>query len=308
MKIEHLQEFLALAKTNNYSRTAEQFFISQSTLSKHIAALEAELGCDLIDHDSYGLKLTEFGRFAMDEFSAMLASYENVLMRADQMKNGVSGKLVIGVLYYQANRWIRPIIQFFESCFPDVSVKTVSGQPDQLFDGVAEGRFDAAFLFHNTFMHPDTEKYQFTPVFQEPVIALFSPENALCDEQHKITLDQLSGQKLLRNEDGNFMRQFNDDFTQYLRDRQIILGESVILENIDFLTSTILETDSFLIQGIHIKEFHPDLNYAKIVDLPSMETGILTRKSSSNILVQKLLETVPMIKSRQILSSVRHDM
>ncbi len=307
MKIEHLQEFAALAKTNNYSKTAEQFYISQSTLSKHIAAMETELGCNLIDHDSYGLKLTEFGQFALDEFATMLESYQNVLKRAEQVKNGVRGNLVIGVLYYQANRWIRPIIRFFQSCYPEVSVKVVSGQPDQLFNGVAEGRLDVAFLFRNTFMQLDTDKYQFVPVFQEPVIALFSPDNALCDSRHRITLDQLSGQRLLRNEDGLFMKHFNDDFVTFLKKRNILLGESVVLENVDFLTSTILETDSFLIQGIHIKEFHPDLSYAQIEDLPSMETGILTRKNNSNVLVKSLLGTVPKMKNSNVLPHIRYD-
>ena len=39
MDIKHLAEFVALAETGNYLETADNLFISQSTLSKHIMAL-----------------------------------------------------------------------------------------------------------------------------------------------------------------------------------------------------------------------------------------------------------------------------
>ncbi|MGT2739326.1 helix-turn-helix domain-containing protein [Streptococcus pantholopis] len=36
MVLDHIKEFIVLAKTENYSEAAEQTFISQSSLSKHI--------------------------------------------------------------------------------------------------------------------------------------------------------------------------------------------------------------------------------------------------------------------------------
>ncbi|MGV3126453.1 LysR family transcriptional regulator [Streptococcus orisratti] len=42
MNIHHLREFITLAEVQNYLEAAEELFISQSTLSKHIQALEKE--------------------------------------------------------------------------------------------------------------------------------------------------------------------------------------------------------------------------------------------------------------------------
>ena len=44
MKTETLYEFLVLSKTLNYSKAAENLYISQSVLSKHIQEMEKELG------------------------------------------------------------------------------------------------------------------------------------------------------------------------------------------------------------------------------------------------------------------------
>lgn len=48
MKLNIIREFLRLCETKNYTRTAEELYISQSVLSRHIAAPEEELGVQLI--------------------------------------------------------------------------------------------------------------------------------------------------------------------------------------------------------------------------------------------------------------------
>ena len=40
MELSHLAEFIILAETGNYLEAAEELFISQSTLSKHIMSME----------------------------------------------------------------------------------------------------------------------------------------------------------------------------------------------------------------------------------------------------------------------------
>ena len=43
MELEYLKKFSVLAKTLSFSRTAERLFTTQSTISKHLRSLEAEL-------------------------------------------------------------------------------------------------------------------------------------------------------------------------------------------------------------------------------------------------------------------------
>ena len=44
MELNYLREFKELAQTQNYAKAASHLYITQSTLSKHINALERELG------------------------------------------------------------------------------------------------------------------------------------------------------------------------------------------------------------------------------------------------------------------------
>ncbi|MHC5375153.1 LysR family transcriptional regulator [Enterococcus sp. LJL120] len=62
MNIDYLEEFIELVKELNFFNAAENLFISQSTLSRHIQKLEKDLGVPIFFRSSKGVALTEYGR------------------------------------------------------------------------------------------------------------------------------------------------------------------------------------------------------------------------------------------------------
>lgn len=87
MDINHVCEFYMLCKNLNFQETAEQLFINQSTLSKHIKALEKELGNLLFNRTSRRVCLTPFGNefyniaeeivYAHDAYTKLVQKYSN---------------------------------------------------------------------------------------------------------------------------------------------------------------------------------------------------------------------------------------
>jgi len=67
-----LRIFAAAARTLNFSRTAEAMHLTQSAVSKHIAALETRLGCALFKRMSTGLRLTHAGAVYLERIAAAL--------------------------------------------------------------------------------------------------------------------------------------------------------------------------------------------------------------------------------------------
>ena len=49
MKLNHMREFVVLAENKNYTVTAEELYITQSALSRHINSMDEELGVQLIN-------------------------------------------------------------------------------------------------------------------------------------------------------------------------------------------------------------------------------------------------------------------
>lgn len=62
MELKWLEDFLSLAQTRSFSRSAEARHVTQSAFSRRIRALELWLGVDLVDRSTYPTTLTPEGR------------------------------------------------------------------------------------------------------------------------------------------------------------------------------------------------------------------------------------------------------
>lgn len=82
MELSYIKEFIVLAEYKNFSKAAEELYISQPTLSKHIQAMERELGGKLFNRSTHGVSLTEFGELFLPfaiRISDVQNEYESVL-------------------------------------------------------------------------------------------------------------------------------------------------------------------------------------------------------------------------------------
>lgn len=83
MELKHLEEFVALAKSLNFSETASDLHLAQPTLSKHMALLETDLGAKLFKRSSTNVELTEEGFY-------FLGTATNVIGQLDQAKKDLA--------------------------------------------------------------------------------------------------------------------------------------------------------------------------------------------------------------------------
>ena len=91
MDIKWLEDFLSLAQTRNFSRSAEDRCVTQSALSRRIQALEAWVGADLVDRSTYPLVLTPAGKlFSTTAGEAMrLLNDSRAMLRAEKTSDQV---------------------------------------------------------------------------------------------------------------------------------------------------------------------------------------------------------------------------
>jgi LysR family transcriptional regulator, hypochlorite-specific transcription factor HypT len=83
METKWLEDFISLAETHSFSRSAELRHVTQPAFSRRIQSLEAWLGADLIDRTSYPTRLTPAGEVFYEQALEMLGQINNAraLMR-----------------------------------------------------------------------------------------------------------------------------------------------------------------------------------------------------------------------------------
>lgn len=82
LDMEWLEDFLALAKSGNFSRAAEARAIAQPAFSRHIRSLEEWVGVDLIDRSAHPVGLTAAGQRFLPLLEDILAGLEAARIKA----------------------------------------------------------------------------------------------------------------------------------------------------------------------------------------------------------------------------------
>lgn len=94
----HLRIFVALAQSLNFSRTADQFCITQPSLSKAVKDLEETLELQLFERSTRSVCLTHSGRQLLPLATQLLADLDAGLLQLQQLASSVTLKLSIAAL------------------------------------------------------------------------------------------------------------------------------------------------------------------------------------------------------------------
>ena len=143
MNFTSLDYFAALAREKNFTRAAERLHITQQSLSAHIAGLEREFGCRLVER-SVPLELTYAGRTFLryaEEIGEMRLSLQREL---GDIAENQKGELRVGVAFTRGRAIMPQLITAFQECCPSVEVTLREGSNEQLEKLLLEGEIDLA--------------------------------------------------------------------------------------------------------------------------------------------------------------------
>lgn len=81
MELDQLAVFVAVAKYKSFSEAARRLYISHSSASRTVSALEKELGVRLVERDNHVTSLTAAGEVLLEEAQALIAAAEQATER-----------------------------------------------------------------------------------------------------------------------------------------------------------------------------------------------------------------------------------
>ena len=158
MNTEHLEYFVALAKTLNFTQAAASMHIAQPALSRYISNMEEELGGALFYRDKRIVKLTEAGKVFLEEIQATLIHYNTAVHNAMSANNGRKGKIRMGYLQDARNRRLPSILSSFSEKHPDIEVMLKEYGYFELMNALQNHEEDVAIMSSiNTDIFSDVE-------------------------------------------------------------------------------------------------------------------------------------------------------
>lgn len=142
-----LRIFTTVVDCNGFQKAQIALNVAQSTLSSHIASLEAKLGSKLCERGRGGFKLTATGRETYDAIQALLRSIEGFEARMGRVHGTRSQVLritTIDTLVTYKDIALDAAIAAFHADYPDVAIDLEVTGPQSIEQSVAEGRRDIA--------------------------------------------------------------------------------------------------------------------------------------------------------------------
>ena len=241
MKIEYLRELMVLAKHKNYTRAAEALYITQPALSKHIDQIEKELGTILVKRNTHQVELTEEGQEAVRTFQKMIRLYDNYVSDLEQKRTGLQGMLRIGMLYYTIQQDLGKVLPAFRKQYPKVTVQTISGQPQEIYQALIDEKIDVGVLPPANYPHAEIMKFHvFTRTGASVMLAADHPLSG----KKIVKLKELTGETLILLKDDPYTTLFIKEALSRCSFTPVKTAEA---DHIDTVPFTIFETG-----GIHI--------------------------------------------------------
>lgn len=137
---------LLLSKTNNITHTAEQLYISQSTLSKRIRNIEKELSSELLIRSRQGVHFTPAGEIILKHAKAIMQHKNQMTREIDSLKDIVSGTIKLGVSVNFAHYKLPQFLKNFKTQYPLVATHINTNQSRDLYKLLLKNSLDAAIL------------------------------------------------------------------------------------------------------------------------------------------------------------------
>lgn len=176
MTLDLLREYIVFAKHLNFSRAAAELSMTQSTLSKHVAALEKELGFLVVERGRE-LRFTAQGKAFLESAQKVVHLYDDELA-ALQAQFASNAEPVL--LYEGLSRWTEFLDSLDDVPFSFAEMK--SGE--SIIEGVTKGRMDVGFG-HDLSIDADLQAsaeergIDIVPITAMPMGLLLSRDNEL---------------------------------------------------------------------------------------------------------------------------------
>ncbi|MCC5988619.1 MAG: LysR family transcriptional regulator [Pararhodobacter sp.] len=122
----HIRAFHATATTGSLSAAARKLGLTQPTLSRQVAALEAELGVSLFERIGRRLQLTGTGMELLEHVNDMSDAARSVAIAASGRVQGVRGRVSISATDTYAAYILPPIIERIRREAPEITVAIMS--------------------------------------------------------------------------------------------------------------------------------------------------------------------------------------
>lgn len=178
METKWLEDFVSLAETRSFSRSAQLRHVTQPAFSRRIQALEAWAGTDLVDRSSYPTRLTPAGETLYAQSLELLHALQNT--RAMLRGHSVAGQDVIefAVPHTLAFTFFPAWLSSLREKFGPIKTRLIALNVHDAAVRLVEGSCDVLIAYHHGAqpLQLDADRYEMVTLGEESLAPYCKPD------------------------------------------------------------------------------------------------------------------------------------
>lgn len=195
MEIEYLREFTVIAKLESFSKAADELCISQSSLSKHMLALERDLGTPLLVRNSRNVTLSVAGAHILPLAAQIYELQNKIRVVADRQSIREKELLSIASIPVMAQYNITGLLAKFQRLHPNVILEIMECEQQDLQNKLEKDECQLAFS-RVGLEAGDDEELVYQEICRDSLVAVVSEQHPLA-KRRSVALTDLEKEQLL---------------------------------------------------------------------------------------------------------------
>lgn len=195
LSFKSLQCFVTLVKTQSFTRTAEQLYLTQPTISKILQQLEQQLQVKLLVKPEHGRKrqveLTEIGQRIYQHALELLQAEQNIFLEIENYQQLKTGTLKLGVPPLGSQLLTTALFDYHQQ-WPEIELSFLEVGSKGIEQALLNNELDVGVLLHPF----DQQIFNSIELCDYPLMVLLR-RDATWATRKKINLEELQHQSFL---------------------------------------------------------------------------------------------------------------
>lgn len=218
MNINLFRTYIRVVETQNLSRTADEFGLSQPAITKQIQALEDMYGVLLLERSGRRLKTTEAGEILYNCAREIVRVVDKTEKEMANLADSNKGTLVLGASNIPGEFILPRLIKDFKDNYPHISITMDIADTDKILAKAIEREIDVGIVGGWT----GNRKIEGFKWLEDELVALL-PENHRLTGKSSVSLRDLAGERWIFREKGSGTRKATEELlaTQGIRKEDV---------------------------------------------------------------------------------------
>ena len=227
MNLRQLEAFVRVAETKSFSAAARQLYLTQPTVSSHIASLERELNACLLVRSTKGVALSEPGK-ELYAYAVRMLELEEKICERFGLEGGRKGSVLRIAASTVPSQYLLPgIMAEFCGKYPGEKLKVFETDSGGVIDMILSHKADIGFT--GTVLEKGNCSY--IPFYQDELVIITPAHDRFKEREGSDASEWIGKELFILREEGSGTRKEAEKMLAQMKIRVEDLKTAAIMEN-----------------------------------------------------------------------------